>query len=166
MRFRTPVLICLVAGLTLSACGSRLNPFTWFGQSRSVPVSESTAANPLIPARRVSILRSNDEEVYRGQPIRQVESLVIERRPGGGIIKATGLARVPGRYEARLTPVELESTGGRLVYSLDVRLFRSAPNTGADARRVTVATFLTDQELSTISQIEVRGAENALVTRR
>ncbi|MHA7877186.1 hypothetical protein [Roseivivax sp.] len=163
---RKPVIVCLVAGLTLSACGTRLNPFNWFGPARSVPVEAGSETNPLIPARRASVFRTEREEVYLGQPIAELSDLTIERRPGGAIVRASGIARVPGRYEAQLTPIEAESTGGRLVYALEVRLYRSSAGTGPKARRVTVATFLTDQELSEVAEIEVRSASNALATRR
>ncbi|MHA6323976.1 hypothetical protein [Roseivivax sp. CAU 1753] len=158
-----------MAGLVLAGCGSRLNPFNWFGPARSVPVASSEATaevNPLIPARRAgsSIFRAQ-EAAYQGRPIAQIADLAIERRPGGAVITATGVAPTPGRYDARLTPIEIDDTA-RLIYSLDAALAPGPAGTGANARSVTVAVYLTDQELSGVREIEVRGANNALVTRR
>ncbi|QFS83221.1 hypothetical protein FIU97_10315 [Roseivivax sp. THAF40] len=171
MSIRIPLVICLAAGLSLPGCGTRLNPFNWFGQAESVPVATDAAnpaaTNPLIPQRRAGagIFRSSDDQPYQGRPIAQVSELSILRRPGGAVVTATGLAPTPGRYEARLTPVEINDQA-RLVYSLDARLAPGPAGTGPNARSVTVAVYLTDQELSGIREIEVRGAGNALVTRR
>ncbi|SIS88859.1 hypothetical protein SAMN05421759_105132 [Roseivivax lentus] len=171
MSIRIPLVICLAAGLALPGCATRLNPFNWFGNSQPAPVAAEAGSaaevNPLIPERRrgVSFLRNSDEEVYQGRPIAEIAELAILRRPGGAIVTAVGLAPTPGRFEARLTPVEIDDNA-RLVYTLEARLAPGPAGTGPDARSVSVAVYLTDQELSGIREIEVRGAGNALVSRR
>lgn len=168
MAIRTPVTICLVAGLVLAGCGTRLNPVNWFGPSQPAPAAAAEETNPLIPRRNTaaSIFRANRDEVYLGQPIAQIESLLIERRPGGAIIRTTGIAALPGPYEVRLTPIEAASSESRLAFSFDARQQPGPRSTGPDARKVTTAVYLTDQDLAGIREIEVRGARNALVTRR
>ncbi len=170
MSIRIPLVICLAGALALPGCATRLNPFNWFGQAepvQSTTAGSPAATNPLIPQRRAgaSLLRRSDELPYQGRPIAEVAELTILRRPGGAVIQAVGIAPTPGRYEARLTPIEIDD-GARLVYSLDARLAPGPAGTGSDARSVTVAVYLTDQELSGIREIEVRGAGNALVSRR
>ncbi|MDF1728705.1 MAG: hypothetical protein P1U53_13245 [Sulfitobacter sp.] len=172
MRKTLPLL--LVATLTLSACGavrdSRINPFNWFGQSRSEPVQRVENTNPLIP--RGSSLFSRPaatDVVYPGRPFQQVTSLVIERKPGGAIIRATGLAERQGIYEVQLTPAnELEEpVDGVLVYRLEGISPRRATAVGAKpTREVTAARSVTDQMLAGVRAIRVEGELNAQVVRR
>ncbi|SLN40776.1 hypothetical protein ROJ8625_01923 [Roseivivax jejudonensis] len=164
----------LIGALVLSSCGtvrdSRFNPFNWFGGavSRPAPVATAPGANPLIPTTpTVSIFRRNraEETVYLGQPIAVINELLVERRPGGAIVRTTGIASQAGPFDVRLT-LEDQPDPSALVYTLNA-LQRPGPrNTGPDARKVTAATYLSDNELIGISRIEVRGAQNILTTRR
>lgn len=163
--------VLIVAGVVLTGCGtvreSRMNPFNWFGQSE--PVTVNTAAtgadNPLIPKRRASIFRP-DEERYAGWPVETIDELLIERRPGGAIIRVTGIADRAGPFDVRIVEDEAASDADTLVY--DLRALQSAGprNVGPRARMVTAALWLTDQELFGIREIRVQGAGNARVTRR
>ena len=157
--------------LALSACGqSRLNPFNWFGGARSVPTTTSTAAetNPLLPQRRaaVSIFRTSREEVLAGLPIAVVDELLIERRPGGAIIRTTGIADSAGPYDVRLALDPGATDADTLAYSFLIKPGAGPARTGPDARKVTAAVFLTDNELAGIREIRMTGRENALVSRR
>ncbi|SFE66020.1 hypothetical protein [Roseivivax sediminis] len=172
---KTSIGVLLVSALVLTSCGtvrdSRLNPFNWFGgaTSRPVTVEAGSEVNPLLPRRSsgVSIFRRerSEDQVYAGTPIAVIDELLVERRPGGAIIRATGIADRAGPFDIRLIPDETAG-GGALVYTFNA-LQRPGPrDTGPDARKATAAVWLTDNELAGISRIEVRGRQNILTSRR
>lgn len=172
MRKTLPLL--LAATLTLGACGmvreSRVNPFNWFGQSRSEPVQQVENTNPLIPKSGGLFSRARtDEAVYIGRPFEQVTDLTVERIPGGAIIRATGLAARQGIYAVQLTPkneAELP-VDGVLTYRLEgIRPSKPTPIGSKPTREVTAARKLTDQQLAGVQRIRVEGQLNAQVARR
>jgi len=158
----------LVSTLALSGCGnSRLNPFKWFGSSRSGAVQASGPVNPLIPSKNG--FRRTRNTTYNGTPIDQITDLVIERVPGGAILRVTGLAATQGSYDVVIEP-EIESelpVDGVLSYRLlarlpNLRLPQGPPTT----RKVSAAHFVTDQQLEGVRTIRVIGARNAHTARR
>lgn len=176
MRLLTTSL--LVATLTVTACGtirdSRINPFNWFGGSRSEPIQPDAraATNPLIPVSErgglFSSVRDQVEE-YNGRPVDQVSGLVIERVPGGAIVRATGVSSYDGPYDVRLTPttIDAEPVDGVVTYRLEAERPRDATRrTSQRVRTVTAAVRLSDIELADISVIRVEGARNAQTTTR
>ncbi|WP_299614475.1 hypothetical protein [uncultured Tateyamaria sp.] len=176
MRLILPSL--LVATLTLSACSamrdSRANPMNWFGNSRSEPVQVDAPAetNPLIPQNTRAGLFANlrdQAEIYVGTPIDQVTDLVIERVPGGAIVRATGIAGQDRVYDVRLTTDNDENVpvDGVLTYQLrGIHEERATRTLSQRVRTVTAARRLTDQELAEISVIRVEGLRNAQSTTR
>lgn len=172
MRKTLPLL--LAAALALTACGtirdSRINPFNWFGQSRSEPIAQTANTNPLIPRRAGLFARARAEEaVYLGRPFEQVTDLTIEQVPGGAIIRATGLAARQGIYSVQLTPEneEEEAVDGVLTYRLEgIRPTRPTPVGTRPTREVIAARRVTDQQLRGVRQIRVEGQLNAQVARR
>ena len=173
MRKTLPII--LISTLTLTACGavreSRINPFNWFGQSRSEAVQTQKNTNPLIPERSGGLfagLRAQDAE-YLGRPFEQVTALTIERIPGGAIIRATGLAARQGYYAVQLTPATEDElpVDGVLTYRLEgVRPSKNTPVGTTPTREVIAARRITDQDLSGVRSIRVEGQLNALVSRR
>ncbi|OAN74611.1 hypothetical protein A8B82_17790 [Sulfitobacter sp. EhC04] len=172
---RKTLTVLAVLTLTLSACGaireSRVNPFNWFGQSRSVATAAAPEqTNPLIPRRGGFFSRAGKEEVaYLGRPFEQVTDLTVERIPGGAIIRATGLAARQGIYAVQLTPEndEQEPVDGVLTYRLEgVRPDKNTPVGTKPTREVTAGRKLTDQQLRNVRVIRVEGALNAQETRR
>ena len=168
-----PLVILTVSAGLLAGCAtvrdSRVNPLNWFGggQSRPVTVQNSgSSANPLIPVTRRNNLLSTKKVVgpYLGLPIAEVSELVIERRPGGAIIRASGVADQQGPFDVRLIP--LPDQPGTLGYTLSALQLDGRPDTSDWSRTVTVATWLTDQELAGISTIRVVGRTNEQVARR
>lgn len=166
MAFSRSFLLC--GALALAGCGgladSKVNPMNWFGKSTSRTVNAEGPTNPLIPRRRLS----RRTPVYAGVPIDQIAELRIERRPGGAIVHVVGIGDVIGYYDAKL---EAENDGepvkGVLTYTFKaVRPARPVGVGSAAARRVNIATFLTDQELAAVRTITVRGARNERSTRR
>ncbi|APX13737.1 hypothetical protein [Tateyamaria omphalii] len=168
----------LVATLTLSACAtvrdSRVNPFNWFGGSRSEPVQPDprAATNPLIPEQtRVGLFSNLREQadIYVGTPIDQVTDLVIERVPGGAIVRATGIVDEDRAYDVRLTTESDENVpvDGVLTYQMRaIHTDRPTRTLSQRVRTVTAARRLTDQELAEIRVIRVEGRRNAQSTTR
>ncbi len=169
-------ILVLVGVLTTGACSTRLNPFNWFDGGRSEPVQaprEVEETNPLIPEReRVRLnlfgFRDKDEE-YPGGPVDQVSGLVIERVPGGAVIRATGLPDYQGAYGVRLEPANEDEVpvDGVLTYRLEViRPDRARVGGSEPLRRVTVARRVTDNQLAGVRTIRVEGLRNAQTSRR
>lgn len=167
----------LISSLALGGCAtvrdSRVNPFNWFGTSRSetVVITPTASTNPLIPSGRVGLFQRKraEREVYLGQPIDTVSDLVVERVPGGAIIRASGISPAQGLYEVQLTPEteDDESVDGVLSYRLEGRLPQNAAVGGSTATRtVTAAHAVTEQQLRGVTTIRVVGASNARTTRR
>lgn len=172
MRKTLPLL--LAATLALTACASirdsRVNPFNWFGQSRSERLEQTANTNPLIPRGGGLFARARaEDQVYLGRPFEQVTDLTIERVPGGAIIRATGLAARQGIYAVQLTPEneEEEAVDGILTYRLEgIRPSRPTPVGTKPTREVIAARRVTDQQLQGVRQIRVEGQLNAQVARR
>ncbi len=171
MRKTVPLLLAatLVVGACASVRESRVNPFNWFGQSRSVAVEQTENTNPLIPRSSGLFGKKNTQPVYIGKPFEQVTNLTIERIPGGAIIRATGLAARQGIYAVQLTPENEEEVAddGVLTYRLEgVRPTRATPVGSKPTREVIAARRVTDQQLRNVRSIRVEGQLNALVSRR
>jgi hypothetical protein len=157
---RRPLVAAMIALLALSACGgfrdSRLNPLNWFGRS------EARATDV---AARAAFERPADPRPL----VDQVTAMMIERVPGGAILRATGLPPTQGHWDAELVEVRRGAEDDPATLTFD---FRLAPppwrtNTGPPrSREVVVATFLTDNKLSGIRVIVVRGARSERVVRR
>lgn len=168
----------LMASLTLSACGvirdSRVNPFNWFGNSRSQPIERDSRAetNPLIPVNeRGGLFRSLRATVqeYQGSPVDQVSALVIERVPGGAIVRATGISSYDGPYGVKLTPTteDAEPVDGVLTYRLEAERPRELRRTTSTrVRTVNAGVYLSDRELRDVRVIRVEGVRNAQTTTR
>ncbi|MEO9575698.1 MAG: hypothetical protein ABJ263_06975 [Tateyamaria sp.] len=165
----------LIATLGLSACGeSRLNPVNWFGNGRSQPVAQTTTVetNPLIPTEErgnlFTVFGRRDVE-YTGAPVDQVTELVIERVPGGAIVRAAGVASYDGPFGVQLTPVneDAEPVDGVLTYRLEAERPRDAGRTTAtQVRTVNAAVRLTDRDLAGVKTIRVEGVRNAQTSAR
>lgn len=171
---RKSISLLLVASIVLAACGfrdSRINPANWFGRSQSVPTEQTAEAiNPLIPQQGGIFQRGRERsKIYAGTPLDQVTSLIVERVPGGAILRVTGQAERQGVYQVQLTPAnkEEEPVSGVLSYRLEaVRPARATAVGTAASREVVVARKLTDQQLSGVRSIRVEGLRNARVARR
>ena len=176
MRRVTILLLAAVVGLT--ACGtvrdSRINPLNWFGNSREEPVQAAPekAVNPLIPEQSSGGLFKRQKEldnVYTGVPVNVVRDLVIERVPGGAIIRVTGVSQFQNVFDIRLTPVDEdeEPVEGVLEYRLEARI-PEKPISGGDERLRTIvaARTVTDGELELVRQIRVIGQDNARIIAR
>ncbi len=165
-----PLSVLVLSALVLTSCGairdSRVNPFNWFGNSHSEPVNVSEDVNPLIPRRRrASIFRTKEDTTYRGREVGEVTNLVIERRPGGAIVRATGIGDRQNLFEVKLVPVPDESDADTLTYAFKALQSRGPVGTTA-SRSVTAAVWLTDNQLAGIREIRVKAVRNVQVSRR
>ena len=160
--------VLLISSVLLAGCGqSRLNPLNWFGRSQEVvgdtQARDNSPKNPLIPKK--SALARKDP-IYRGQLVAVIRQIKIEPVPGGAILRATGLADRQGQWDVKLQPLnDGVAEAGKL--SFDMLAVPSSDTVGTErSRLLTVATYLTDQDLAGVRQIEVLGAQNAHVSRR
>lgn len=150
-------LLTLATVLAVSGCGfseSRLNPFNWF---RSGP--EAKTAEP------VQIVVREDTRPL----VAQITNLVVERTPGGAIIRATALPPEQGWFDAGLVAEFRgdQPEDGVLAYS-----FRANPPQAptrvstVQSRELTAAVFVSDIVLASVRQIRVTGALNSRTARR
>lgn len=164
--------VLILSALMLTSCGtvreSRLNPFNWFGSStvvRNDVRPDTEGYNPLIPARRSSVFERNKEAPYTGLYVDEVTDLQVERRPGGALIRATGITRYQGPYGVKLVKLDSASDAGTLTYALKAEQYVAQVGTQA-SRSVTAAVWVTDNELATVGTINVKGRNNTRSTRR
>ncbi|WP_439120554.1 hypothetical protein [Marivita sp.] len=165
--------LLILATVALTGCAaineSRFNPLNWFGSSQPDPAAMDVAnaeVNPLIPRRRVSFFINNQPEAFAGRPIAEITEVLVERRPGGAIIRATGQANRVGPFDVRLIADEAASVDGTLVFDLKALQQAGPRSTNPRARQVTVGRWITDQDLAGIRTVTVRGADNARSVRR
>lgn len=158
---KKPLLAALVLTVALGACSgfrqSRMNPFNWFGGSQKVaPVAiDPVTGGKLAPADTRDM-------------VAEVETLVVERRPGGALIRATGLTPTQGWWNASLVA---ETDGKPVKGVLTFRFVVAAPLQATrvstpQSREVTVATYLSNAQLDGVTQITVTGLNNARSSRR
>lgn len=154
---KTPLLSALVAATLLGGCStiseSRLNPFNWFGKSKSEPTVE-------VPAYT---------DPRRLQPlVTEVTEMRVERAPGGAIVHAVGLPPIQGFWAAGLIEAELDDPqDGVLVLDFIVEPpYQRYPAGTERSRELTAALFLSDQSLAGIRTVVVRGKTNQRSARR
>lgn len=171
------VILLVVLSMGLGACGirdSRLNPFNWFGNSREAAAPQQPEnTNPLIPSQRQGLfsLRAARERaaLYRGQPVDVINGLVIERVPGGAIVRAEGVSRFQNTYDVRLIPAneDLAPENGVLEFRLEAVIPEKPIAGGADrVRTVSAGRPLTDGQLEGVRAIRVAGLQNARISSR
>lgn len=148
----------------LGACGrvrdSRLNPFNWFGQSRS---EEPTLA----PAE------GYQANVDTRPVVDQVTALQVDRVPGGALVTATGLPQTQGHWAAALIAEATGPSGRPLRDGATLGFeFRVAPpetptrSGPPQSRELTATVYLTDQDLTGVRTITVKGLRNQRSARR
>ena len=155
---RKPLLAAMMLALSLGGCasvrGSRFNPFNWGGQSTQQATAKMAA--------EASVSTENRPLVDT------VESLVIEKVPGGAIIRATGLSATQGYYDAALiSDTDNAATKGVLAYRFVIMPPAKAVAVSMpQSREVTVAVYLTTIQLDGVREITVIGANNSRSSRR
>ncbi|NCO22699.1 MAG: hypothetical protein GW905_12030 [Rhodobacterales bacterium] len=155
---RALIATVLILG-TLAGCGrvaeSRLNPFNWFGNSRSTATLEPESGYAIA-------------EADRRRMVDQVTELQIERTPGGAIIRATGLPVEQGYYDGELVSLsDGEPVNGVLEYHFRIRppLTPTRVST-VRSREVVVGLFISNQKLAEVREIRVIAQRNTRAVRR
>ena len=153
MTVRSAITLVLLVGL-LSGCAtvreSRFNPFNWFG-------SDEESLSPI------------DVENERRPLVAEVTSLVVERAPGGAIVRATALPTSQGWYEPALVSLDPygDPVDGVLSYA-----FRAVPPktptrvSTPQSRELSAGVFISNFTLDRVRVIQVTGARNSRIARR
>jgi hypothetical protein len=147
----------MVMPLLLASCGiseTRLNPFNWFGGG-----DETTSAEPVQVVERAD----------RRPLVAEITQLVIERTPGGAIVRVTGLPPTQGWYGADLVNVNPDGAplDGVLSYSLRAEPPKTPTRVSTQqSRELTAAVFVSDITLAGVRVIQVTGAQNSRIARR
>ena len=165
-------ILLVISSLLLSACSgwrdSRVNPSNWFGKSRSQPAPVATPenTNPLIP-ERTGIFRKDKREVYEGILLAEVTDVVVERTSSGGIVRVTGMSRLQGAHDVRLTSdTDGEPEDGVLTFSLKALQPTDQGIGSVAGRTVRVGRFVSNQVLDRTSTIRIVAESNVRTTRR
>jgi hypothetical protein len=138
------LVIVLVVMSSLAACGTRLNPFNWFGGDREERVTVVEDPAVLEDGRRL---------------VAEIVSLDVDPNPQGAIVRAMGRPPTQGYWEADL--VEVERTDTALVYEFRVRPPLSATPAGtAPSREIITGLHVSNARLAGIRSITVIGAQN------
>ena len=141
---------------------SKANPANWFGGPKKETLN-SDSSSALIPRKKLAGFRMTKDAVYQGQPIDKLSKLVADEVPGGLLIQVTGVATKIGGYAGQLKLLESTEASVR-EYQFDV-LQPAETGTGpATSRTISIAVFLTDQDLENVNVIRVHGANNTLTT--
>lgn len=142
--------------LLVASCGiseTRMNPFNWFGGGAT------TSAEPV-------------QVVERADPrplVAEITQLVIERTPGGAIVRVTGLPPTQGWHGAALVNVNPDGApfDGVMSYSLRAVPPETATRVSTrQSRELTTAVFISDSTLASVRVIQVTGSQNSRIARR
>jgi hypothetical protein len=151
MRGR-PILILAFCGLLAGCEGSgtsNLNPFNWFGGGPQVETALAPDGLPADPRPLID----------------QVTEVVLDRAPGGVIVRATGLPPTLGYWNAALVPIDRElrpDDNGDI--AIDFRALPPVPAQPAGspaARQIVTGYFLSEQTLRNARSVTVRAERNA-----
>lgn len=146
------VAAALVATLVVAGCGTRLNPFNWFGPSEeTLNAAPETFTNDLRPL------------------VAQVTALKIDRTPDGAIIRAVGLPPTQGFWQAELVPLNRGEPDENRTLSFEFRAFEPldpARVSTEQSREVVVGQFISSFALRDVRRISVVGASNTRTVNR
>ncbi len=157
-----PLALCLV--MATAGCarlsGSGLNPSNWFasGGGGARVQADGTLA-PLVPAGARGLV------LDARQPVAEVTAVALERTQDGAILRATGVARTQGWFNAQLVLTAVD--GRTATYTFRAEPPRTAAAAGTFASRtITAATELSPAELAALSRFVVQAAGNSRVIAR
>jgi hypothetical protein len=146
-------ILAITASATLAGCGdSSLNPFSWFRSGPEVETLEEIEFDRQIESRPL---------------VEDVTALTLERRPGGVIVRATGLPPTQGWHSAGLVAASDGPEGGIIELTFRaVAPSEPTPVGTVQSRELVVAMFLSDTELEDAREIRVTGLRNIRSVRR
>ncbi len=149
---------------TLSGCArlaeSPINPVNWFGNSQEAPVAATTSATrPLVDQSRRTIV------VDQRALVQTVDSLVIDRKASGAIVRASGTAPTQGYYNAQL--VNAGVSNGVLTLQFRAQAPSGFEGEGTARSRLINAAYVIDSaDLAGIRTVRVESATNVRTTAR
>ncbi len=151
LMLRTTRYMLWTLTLALSGCGiseSGLNPFNWFGQDEDVELVSTLDVAAVVDDRPL---------------VQSIESVVVERLPGGAIVRATGLPPNQGWYDAQLVREGGAAAGtGVVVFSFRARPPKTPTRVSTQqSRELLAGAYLSDTELEGLTSIRVLSATNA-----
>jgi hypothetical protein len=119
-------------------------------------------ADALIPRKQLKKFRLKTiAKDLADQPIDRIVKLVADQVPGGVLITATGETAKTGSYNGQFNSLNSADSS---ILEFQFNVFQppgTTPGTGKP-RRITIAKFLTEQDLIKISLIRVHGANNVM----
>ena len=122
-------------------------------------------ADALIPHKKLKIFRLKTPATdLADQPIDRIAQLVADQVPGGVLITATGETAKTGSYNGQFITL---GSADPSILEYQFNVFHppgATPGTGK-LRRITIAKFLTEQDIIKISLIRVHGADNVMTVR-
>jgi hypothetical protein len=150
MRVRPVLTLTLCAAL--AGCGdsgsSNLNPFNWFGGGSEAEITVTPEGVPIDPRPLID----------------QVTNVVVERVPGGVIVRATGVPPTLGYWSADLVPADPDLRPDENgVVTLDFRALPPVtpqPAGSPSARQIVTGVFLSEQTLRGVRSIAVLAERN------
>ena len=155
---KLPSLLLLALIFSLAACGSlresRLNPFNWFGGSRS-QTNEVVEVDGRIDSRGRIL-------------VDQINSMRVNRTPGGAVIEVAALPPSQGFWDVELVAVNdgIQLDG---VLAFEFRVAEPLgfqPEGTPVSREVVAATAVSAARLQNVSEIRVIGLRNFRSSRR
>jgi hypothetical protein len=139
------VILALALMTSLAACGSRLNPFNWFGGDREERIAAAETLDTTPGDTRGLVT--------------EVVDLAVDPTPQGAIVRAMGRPPAQGFWEADL--VEVERGNGAIVYEFRVIPPLTATREGTpQSRELVTGTQLSNRDLEGIRTITVIAAQN------
>jgi hypothetical protein len=163
-----PLTILLTTTLvfSLAACGnSRMNPKNWFGEARSRAAAAKEGRNPLIPEKTGGGF-GRPEAVDVSSPVGTISSLVVERVPGGAIVRVTGISDYQGAFGVKMIELPRDADAPNVLRYQMLADQPVGPVGNAQSRKIVAAVKLSDQDLEGIRRIEVAGLRNVQSVRR
>lgn len=139
------IILTLALLLTLTACGSRLNPMNWFGTSQE----ETTTA--VAPERETV-----DERVL----IDRITKMTIEPAGNGAILRITAQSDTPGAYDVTFVGLNNGLPDEKGILTYEMRVKHPAPTNPDGLKTLLAAHFVGAFELQNTRRIIVKAADN------
>ena len=162
--FFTALAITVLFAGCAEAPVTKASPKGWLDAlTKTAEMAET--ADALIPHKQLKIFRFKSPATdLADQPIDRIAQFVADQVPGGVLITATGETAKTGSYNGQFTTLG-SADSSILEYQFNVFQPPGAtPGTGK-LRRITIAKFLTEQDVIKISLIRVHGADNVMTVR-
>lgn len=161
--FNTLAISVLLAGCAKTPV-TKASPKEWLDAlTKTAEVGKT--ADALIPRKQLKLFRlKTPAKDLADQPIDRIVEIVADQVPGGVLITATGETAKTGSYNGQFATLD-SADSSILEYQFKVlHPMGARPSTGK-LHRITIAKFLTEQDVIKISSIRVHGANNVMTVR-